>query len=165
MLPIWLLTVIIVGSILLLGLIITRDEPEKQENLSENEDMYEIKLYEGYRVSDVSKTFKGPVSHKNFHRLIFPFNLKSYTVNIPKLPQGRTMYVKMTNIYPGTTTASTLATGVGSSTYVEPEYTRTASPSKYKVIDEFKVLGGQSVSKAVDITEPVKKLMVTIIVV
>jgi len=132
---------------------------------SDNSDRYEIKLYEGYRVSDVSRTFKGSVKRPNFHRLIFPFNLKSYTINIPPLAEGKTMSVKITSIYDGSNTASTIATGVGSNTYAEPEYTRTASPSKYKVVDEFSLLSGQSMSKAVEITYPVKRVMVTIMVV
>lgn len=156
--------VLLVLSLVLLYILWNSDD--QQENITnEPSGTYEIKLYEGYRVSDVSKSFTGPVDKPGFHRIIFPFNLKSYSINIPALGDNRTMYVKLMSIYDGGNTASTIATGVGSNTYAEPEYTRTASPSKYKVVDEFTVFAGQSVHRATDITYPVKRLMVTIIVI
>jgi hypothetical protein len=156
--------VLLVLSLVLLYIVWSNGQ-ESQENIKNSPSgTYEIKLYEGYRVSDVSKSFTGSVNKPGFHRIIFPFNLKSYSINIPALGDGRTMHVKLMSIYDGGNTASTIATGVGSNTYAEPEYTRTASPSKYKVVDEFTVFAGQSVDRAVDITYPVKRLMVTIIV-
>ncbi len=149
------------ASVIVLLVLLALSLNSSQEFMTVNEDeSYVITLYEGYRVSDVKKTFAGNINKPSYMKLIFPFNLKSYTINTPKIPKGKTLHIKIMSLYEGSNIASSVATGVGTDPYKEPEYTRTASPTKYTILEDLYITDQLNTVK--ELTIPVKRVMLFI---
>lgn len=154
-------TILYLSAVVIVLVILFIVLPSSAEHMDEPNGNYSVVLYEGYRVSDVKKSFVGSVNKPNFLKLIFPFNLKSYTINTPVIPKNRVLHIKIMSLYEGSNIASSVATGVGTDPYKEPEYTRTASPTKYTILEDL-YISDKAVNKVVELDKPVKRVMMFI---